>query len=273
MSAIAQPLPWYARPAAFTVLGSALVMSAPGEYGLATLAGWSPWVAWLMPVCVSVYAAVAALFVDSAPKGARGRGTAILGAAGALAMALAAQVTAHWIAAGYLGSSMALVGAVSAVPPVVVAHVLHMVTRATPETRAMAGELAKWAVGLPAQEAAMEEPEAAADSTPDVQKPEAAPLPPAKLKLVPGAPRQTDADPLPGLDELDQDQDQDQDQEENDDEEQDVTPAKSARSVEEIREAVAKLMADGKPVTGTTYGRLVGVSARTGRRDLKLLAA
>ncbi|MGK5728831.1 hypothetical protein [Streptomyces sp. URMC 124] len=83
-----------------------------------------------------------------------------------------------------------------------------------PETRAMAGELAKWAVGLPTQEASVEEPEAAADFTPDVQEPATA-----------------------------------------------------------IRAAVAKLKADGQEVNGTTYGRLVGVSARTGRRDLQLLAA
>ncbi|MBT2528206.1 hypothetical protein J7E91_23015 [Streptomyces sp. ISL-99] len=250
MSAVATPMPWYARPAACTVLVAALVMSAPGEFALAVLAGWSAWVAWLMPVCVSVYAAVAALFVDASPKGARGRGTAILGAAGALALALAAQVTAHWIAAGYLESSMALVGAVSAVPPVVVAHVMHMVTRATPEAREAVAAVVQHVAGVAAQE----EPVADAEELVNAEASHGV-LPPAKLSVVKDAP---EADTLPGL------------------EEPDVTPAKSrksGRSLEDIRAAVAALEADGQEVNGTTYGRLVGVSGRTARRDLAILAA
>ncbi|MFD3659071.1 hypothetical protein ACFWVF_00480 [Streptomyces sp. NPDC058659] len=261
MSAVAQPLPWYARPAAFTVLGAALVMSAPGEYSLATLAGWSPWVAWLMPVCLSVYAAVATLFVDAAPKGVKGRGTAILGAAGALALALSAQVTAHWIAAGYLGSSMALVGAVSAVPPVVVAHVMHMVTRATPEARAQAVDVVKAAVGLAAPEGAVEELEVTTDSMSDGQEDqelESAERPPAKLELVAGGVGEPDTLPLEEL--------------EPEAPAPAKAPAKGGRSLEDIREAVAKLKADGQPVNGTTYAALVGVAPRTARRDLAALA-
>ncbi|MGW7270776.1 hypothetical protein ACWGH5_09675 [Streptomyces sp. NPDC054864] len=246
-------MPWYARPAAFTVLGAALVMSAPGEYSLAVLAGWSPWVAWLMPVCLSVYAAVATLFVDAAPKGARGRGTAILGAAGALALALSAQVTAHWIAAGYLESSMALVGAVSAVPPVVVAHVMHMVTRATPEARATAVELVKVAVGRHVQEDAVEELEATADSVPELE-PVHDGSRPAELSVITGGAGEPDTLPLEPVAKV-------------------KSPAKSGRSLEDIRAAVAKLKADGQPVNGTTYADLVGVSARTARRDLSVLAA
>ncbi|AUG87180.1 hypothetical protein HOS58_gp48 [Streptomyces phage Attoomi] len=243
-------LPWYARPAAFTVLGAALVMSAPGEYSLAVLAGWSPWVAWLMPVCVSVYAAVAAMFVDSRPKGAPGRGTAILGAAGALALALAAQVTAHLIAAGYAQSSAWLVAAVSAVPPVVVAHIMHMVARAHGAAQA-------------AQEDAVEEPEATADSTPEPEAVEelvdVEPVHdgsrPAELTVITGGAGESDALPLEELEPVAK------------------TPAKGGRSLEEIRAAVAKLEADGQPVNGNTYAALVGVSARTARRDLAALAA
>ncbi|WP_338899693.1 HTH domain-containing protein [Streptomyces sp. TG1A-60] len=36
---------------------------------------------------------------------------------------------------------------------------------------------------------------------------------------------------------------------------------------------MAKLKADGQPVNGTTYAKLVGVSGRTARRDLQALAA
>ncbi|WP_147266716.1 hypothetical protein [Streptomyces diacarni] len=46
-----------------------LAMSAPGEYALAVEAGWSQTVAWLMPVVVSVYAAVAAVIAATRPKG------------------------------------------------------------------------------------------------------------------------------------------------------------------------------------------------------------
>ncbi|WP_155060541.1 hypothetical protein [Streptomyces blattellae] len=48
--------------------------------------------------------------------------------------------------------------------------------------------------------------------------------------------------------------------------------AKSGRSLEDIRAAVEELKATGQPVNGTTYGRLVGVSARTARRDTETLA-
>ncbi|WP_155059479.1 hypothetical protein [Streptomyces blattellae] len=190
-----------------------------------------------MPVCLSVYAAVAAMFVDSQPKGATGRGTAVLGAAGALAMALAAQVTAHLISAGYATSSAWLVAAVSAVPPVVVAHIMHMVARAH----------------MAAQEDAVEE---LVDADPEPVHAESRP---AELSVITGGAGEADADTLP-LEELEPVPAA-------------TAPAKGGRSLEDIREAVDKLKADGQPVNGTTYAKLVGVSARTARRDLQALAA
>ncbi|MER5851024.1 hypothetical protein ABT126_29360 [Streptomyces sp. NPDC002012] len=118
------------------VLVVALAMSAPGEYQLARAAGWSEFVAAGMPVCMSVYAVVAVWFTESRTKGEKGRGSAIVGAIGALAMTLTGQVVAHWIAAGYMESSKALVAAVSAVPAVVAGHVAHMVIRAAREVPA-----------------------------------------------------------------------------------------------------------------------------------------
>ncbi|MFF7254780.1 hypothetical protein [Streptomyces microflavus] len=120
------------------VLAVALAMSAPGEYQLARAAGWSEAVAAGMPVCMSVYAVVAVWFTESRAKGEKGRGSAIVGAIGALAMTLTGQVVAHWIAAGYMGSSQALVAAVSAVPAVVAGHVAHMIIRAAREAPAEA---------------------------------------------------------------------------------------------------------------------------------------
>ncbi|MFE7480032.1 hypothetical protein [Streptomyces sp. NPDC057552] len=123
-------LPWYAYVVGAIVLIVALGMSAPGEYQLARAAGWGERVAAGMPVCMSVYAVVAVWFTESRAKGERGRGSAIVGAVGALVMTLTGQVVAHWLAAGYMESSMALVAAVSAVPAVVAGHVAHMIIRA-----------------------------------------------------------------------------------------------------------------------------------------------
>ncbi|MEU2111508.1 hypothetical protein [Streptomyces sp. NPDC019507] len=122
-------LPWYAYVVGAVVLSVALAMGAPGEYQLARLAGWGEVVSAGMPVCMSVYAVVAVWFTESKRKGEKGRGTAIVGAIGALGMTLAGQVVAHWIAAGYMTTSKELVAAVSSVPAVVAGHVAHMVIR------------------------------------------------------------------------------------------------------------------------------------------------
>ncbi|GGU41380.1 hypothetical protein GCM10010211_00430 [Streptomyces albospinus] len=123
-------LPWYAYVLGGLVLVVALMMSAPGEYQLARVAGWGELVAAGMPVCMSVYTAFAVWFVETRRKGEKGRGTAIVGAICALTMTLSGQVVAHWIAAGDMQSSMALTAAVSSVPAIVVGHVAHMIIRA-----------------------------------------------------------------------------------------------------------------------------------------------
>src|SRR5690606_18261871 len=108
--------PWYARAVSAVgrpaVLLAALAMSAPGEYHLAVLAGWTGWTAWLMPLCLSVYAAAAAVMAATRPAGSPGRRSAVIGAGAALILALAAQVTAHLIAAGYMSPGPFLVAAV-----------------------------------------------------------------------------------------------------------------------------------------------------------------
>ncbi|PPT14819.1 hypothetical protein [Streptomyces cinnamoneus] len=136
-------MPWYAR-VVFTagrpfVLVAALVMSVPGEIRMAQIAGWHGWVTWLMPVSVSVYAGCAAVIseVRRRAKGP-GRTTATIGAGAALGLALAAQVMAHLIDQGYMTTSAVLVAGVSSVPPLVVAHMLHMA--ATPPATMTAEE-------------------------------------------------------------------------------------------------------------------------------------
>ncbi|MCW2873526.1 hypothetical protein [Actinacidiphila oryziradicis] len=130
-SSVSIDLPWYAklvfkagRP---VVLVAALLMSIPGEIHLAIVAGWTPGVARLMPVCVSVYAACSAVIADVAKRrGLPSRRSALVGAVAALALALSAQDISHLIQQNYMHSSAVLVAFVSAVPPMVVAHMLHM---------------------------------------------------------------------------------------------------------------------------------------------------
>ncbi|MFI1799843.1 hypothetical protein ACH427_21160 [Streptomyces sp. NPDC020379] len=135
-------MPWYAR-VVFTagrpfVLVAALVMSVPGEIRMAQIAGWQGWVTWLMPVCVSAYAACAAVISEARRRlDLPGRVTATIGAGAALGLALSAQVVAHLIDRGYMASSAILVAVVSAVPPLVVAHMLHMAATPAAEQKAI----------------------------------------------------------------------------------------------------------------------------------------
>ncbi|MFF8629723.1 hypothetical protein [Streptomyces werraensis] len=130
----------YGRP---VVLLTALIMSIPGEIHLAEVAGWEAvtiWgvtfnVAWLMPVCVSVYAACSAVIADVSKRlGLPNRKSALAGAVAALALALAAQDVSHLIQLDYMGTSWVLVALVSAIPPLVAFHMLHMA--AAPESTA-----------------------------------------------------------------------------------------------------------------------------------------
>lgn len=116
------------RPA---VLAAALALSAPGEYRLALLAGWDWRFAVIMPGVLSMYAAVAAAIAGSLPKGSAERRQANGGALIALTLAMMAQVLSHLIEAGYATKSPGVVIAVSAVPPLVAAHTLHLTAAAT----------------------------------------------------------------------------------------------------------------------------------------------
>ncbi|MFC8282919.1 hypothetical protein [Streptomyces cyaneofuscatus] len=135
--------PWYARTATTVgrpaVLTATLIMSMPGEYKVAKLAGWSdPW-AYGMPFALSAYAGIAAVVTATRPKGARGRISAQLGAAFAIILALAAQVVAHLVQTGHMNGNQAwLIAITSMVPPAVLAHLLHLAATpmpvATPST-------------------------------------------------------------------------------------------------------------------------------------------
>lgn len=152
MSTVSIDLPGYAK-AVFrygrpVVLLTALIMSIPGEIHLAEVAGWQAVnilgltfnVAWLMPVCVSVYAACSAVIADVSKRlGLPNRKSALAGAVAALALALTAQDVSHLIQLDYMGTSWLLVALVSAIPPLVAFHMLHMA--AAPESTASVVEV------------------------------------------------------------------------------------------------------------------------------------
>ncbi|WP_328691195.1 hypothetical protein OG879_31545 [Streptomyces caniferus] len=238
-------MPGYARFAATvgrpTVLVAALAMSAPGEYALALEAGWSPKVAWLMPVSVSMYAAVAAVIAANRPKGVPGRWSALLGAGVALVLALAAQVVAHLIAADYMDSSAFLVAATSAVPPVVVAHMLHLAAMPKPGTKDVA--------------VTDQEPVAKVDTPPAM---------PVATPVMPVTPPAT-------LDDVVKEETGQPDNVVDMDKPLKRSSASRGRALADIQAAVDYLTGTGQDVNGTTYGEYVGVSARTGRRDLERL--
>lgn len=77
-----------------------------------------------------MYAAVAAAIAGSLPRRSPERCQANVGAIIALALAMAAQICEHLISGGYLQKSAWIVVIVSATPPAVAAHVLHLTATA-----------------------------------------------------------------------------------------------------------------------------------------------
>ncbi|GAA3500295.1 hypothetical protein GCM10019016_074010 [Streptomyces prasinosporus] len=108
------------------VLLSALVISMPMEIRLARSSGFTGGFEYLMPLTLSVYSAASAVIAANRPRGSKGRVSAIVGSGVALCLALSAQVVGHLIAAGYMTSGPWLVAAVSSVPALAAAHMLHL---------------------------------------------------------------------------------------------------------------------------------------------------
>lgn len=135
--------PWWVRATTSAgrpaVLASALIMSAPAEYHLARAAGFGRPYAYGMPLVLSSYAGIAAVVAASRTKGTPGRWSAILGAALALLLAMAAQIVGHLLTTGHMrADSWLLVAVVSAVPPLVVGHLLHLAAAPTSSAPAAA---------------------------------------------------------------------------------------------------------------------------------------
>ncbi|MET9647967.1 hypothetical protein AB0K71_28430 [Streptomyces syringium] len=301
-----EQMPWYM----WLVLAGALGMSAPGEYHLAVVAHWEPAVAWVMPLVVSVYGAVAAYIAKKARKGTPERRSAVAGALAALLLALAFQVTAHLMTAGYVHESAWLVAAVSATPPVVVAHLMHMphvtAKRASRSATAMLEEAEAVAavavsghpVEMAVQPAVVAEGPAPGTGTeavavPPVAATVAASEPVAAPAAAVAAPTATGQvakeaarpDAVPDV------RTEQAATASDDDGGPDMLPgltlvatgdrpAGAARNgrgpsipdAATVRAAMAVLTARGVPVTGRTVANHFGVAERTGRRYLKMAA-
>ncbi|MDF4250094.1 hypothetical protein [Streptomyces sp. WMMB303] len=252
------------RTALCAVVPAALLMAAPGEIALAESAGWSPMWSPLMPVILSVYAALTAGIASVRPD----IRSAKIGAAFSMTVAVSAQVTAHLLSADYMSVSPGLVVAVSAIPPVVAGHLLHMAASvATPQT----------ATGAPESTAPVSEPsetqngaQASAQRAPCTSFVPLADL----VATIPSDSRPdicadtwsiadllatfpaTEADTAMG------------------DLGQVATGADNGRpDADTIRAAIAVLSASGRTVTGEDLAAHFGVSARTGRRYLSKATA
>ncbi|MYX26100.1 hypothetical protein GTY75_05355 [Streptomyces sp. SID8381] len=124
-------MPWYIKAVLRIALPAAclaaLYLSIPGEVALAKTAGWSEHYAPAMPVCLSVYALAAGAISQYRRKmQLPGERTALVGGVMALLLAMGAQSISHLIEQTYMGTSRGLVVAVSCVPPLVIAHLIHM---------------------------------------------------------------------------------------------------------------------------------------------------
>jgi hypothetical protein len=124
-------VPWYIKAVLRIALPAAclaaLYLSIPGEVALAKTAGWSQNYSYAMPVCLSVYALAAGAISQFRRKMQMpGERTALIGGLMALLLAMGAQSISHLIEQGYMGTSWRLVVAVSCVPPLVIAHLIHM---------------------------------------------------------------------------------------------------------------------------------------------------
>lgn len=151
--------PLYARLTAVIsrplVLISALVISMPAEIQLARASGFSNNFEYLMPLVLSAYSAASAVIATTRPRGTKGRKSAIAGSGVALGMALSAQVVGHLISSGYMSSGPGLVAAVSSVPALAAAHMLHLAA------------LPKSTVGVTGEDSGREGPESDENGTQD----------------------------------------------------------------------------------------------------------
>ncbi|MEU4214051.1 hypothetical protein [Actinoplanes sp. NPDC026623] len=139
----------------WVALTAAALLTAYGEFELATLVGFTPWLAWLLPIAMDVYAYCA--------FAARRRVDVLA----ALGLMIVCQALAHLLAAGIITPHWGLVVAVSAVAPIICWRVHHLGDHAP--TRADLTSTPPAAAALP------HAPQRQADKRTDSPAPTAAP--------------------------------------------------------------------------------------------------
>lgn len=137
-------------------LAAAALLTAHGEFQLAAHIGVTPWLAWLLPVGLDVYAFCA--FAAGIQRDVRA----------ALGLMIACQALAHLLTIGIIPAHWTLVIAVSAVAPIVCWRVHHLGEHHTPAPAA--GE-------TPPEPAADPTPEPRVEPTAEPIKPRVACLP------------------------------------------------------------------------------------------------
>lgn len=104
----------------WVALAAAALLTAHGEFELMTAVGVTPWLAWLAPIGLDVYAYCA--FAAGRPTDVRA----------ALLLMISCQALAHLLVVGIIPAHWSLVIAVSAVAPIVCWRVHHLAEHNTP---------------------------------------------------------------------------------------------------------------------------------------------
>lgn len=130
-SAPTVPLPAAVRRAVTiglpVALLSAAILSFQGLYSLARDVGWSPKIAWLLPVSVDVAAAIATVVWLGSPREFEDvRRHAAKIALTAIGMSIVGNGGAHLIEAGVLEVTPTVIVIVTSIPPIVVALLVHL---------------------------------------------------------------------------------------------------------------------------------------------------
>src|SRR5262249_46967710 len=110
-----------------TALIAAAALSFQGLYTLARAVGWSPKVAWLLPVSVDLAAAIGTVGWLGLPAGhSAARSHAAKTALIAISLSVLGNAAAHLIEAHVLPVTPYVIVAVTSIPPVVVALLVHL---------------------------------------------------------------------------------------------------------------------------------------------------
>src|SRR5882672_3648770 len=118
---------WWVSLGMATSAVSAAVSSFAGLRELAIIAGWSAWLAPLLPATVDAYAATAMrVWLAESTISGRARRFARTNAVGAILLSLTGNATSHLVGARLLPVSWVVVVAVGAVPALVLGLVSHL---------------------------------------------------------------------------------------------------------------------------------------------------